>query len=110
MRIKDTGLFLSPYSQVREKGSAAQTEAAAKSGKNSFRDSLNRTVRTDRIELSSRQEEPAGRMIGSLRDSICEELGTDTDAARLQHLESAVKDGSYSVDCGALAETLLFDK
>lgn len=110
MRIKDTGFSLSPYSQIRGKGSAAQTEAAAKGGKNAFQESMNQAVRADRIELSSRQEETSGQLIGSLKNSICEELGSDAGAARLQDLKNAVANGSYPVDSGALAETLLFDE
>lgn len=110
MRIKDTGFFLSPYSQIKEKGSTAQTEAAAKSGNNSFQVNMNRAVRSDRIELSSRQEESSDQFIGNLKDGICGELGRDAGPARLQYLKTAVGSGSYAVDSGVLAKMLLSDE
>ena len=110
MRIKDTGFFLSPYSHIREKGDAAQTEAAAKSGKDTFQKNVNQAVRADKIELSSQQGESSGRLAGSLKNSICEGLGRSTDTARLQYLKNAVANGRYFVDSGTLAEALLFDE
>ncbi|QAT50697.1 hypothetical protein EQM14_13515 [Caproiciproducens sp. NJN-50] len=107
MRIKDTGFSLFPYSQIKDKGSAAQTEAAVKNTKEAFQGNRSQGVRADRIELSPRQEESSDRLIDSLKNSICEEFGRDAGAARLQYLKDAVTSGSYSVDSGALAEMLL---
>lgn len=110
MRIKDTGFFLSPYSQIKEKGSTAQTEAAAKNSNKAFQNNMSRAVRSDRIELSSLPEESPDQLIRNLKDGICEELGRDTGSARLQYLTAAVGSGSYAVDSGTLAKILLSDE
>ncbi|MCI1965307.1 MAG: hypothetical protein LKJ17_04145 [Oscillospiraceae bacterium] len=109
MRIKDTGFFASPYSKMRRTENAVHTEAA-KNGTDTFKKDMTQAVRADRIELSSRQEEPTDQLVGSLKDSICQELGRETGAVRLQELKDAVACGNYLVDSSALAKALLFDE
>lgn len=110
MQIKEIGFFPSPYSKVTEKGVVPQTEGAGKSGKSAFQGSVNRVLRTDKIELSARREaEPSDRFLSDLKDSIREEIGRDAGADRLQYLKNAVGNGSYGIDSGTLAKALLSD-
>lgn len=67
-------------------------------------------AKTDRIELSGPAAEPAGGFLACLKDSLCEEVGKDASPTRLRELKSALEDGTYSVDSGALAGILLTDR
>jgi anti-sigma28 factor (negative regulator of flagellin synthesis) len=112
MRIKDTGYPIYTYPQISGNKKPAQTDAARKSGKSGLSlsaESLKHANRTDKIELNCRSTQLDTSLI-SLKENLCEEINADADPSRLQDLKNAVENGNYSLDPGALADILLFDK
>ncbi|MFU0831620.1 MAG: hypothetical protein ACFWUC_01555 [Oscillospiraceae bacterium] len=112
MRIEDTGYARYTYSQIKGNKGPAQLKASAKSGKDTSMLSAwapEHTDRTDKVELNCRSAQ-LDTFLASLKESLCEEINSDAEPFRLKELKNAVENGSYSLDSGALAETLLFDK
>lgn len=115
MRIKDTGLSLTPpadfYREKRSRAEEPQNAGAAADA--SFSGALRRTEktaaagRTDKIEISARKAEKNSLSPEKTGTAVLRELSENTDPARLEGLRRRVASGEYSVDAGELARVLL---
>lgn len=112
MRIEDTGYSRYTYPQIKGNKRPAQSKASKTSRKGApslSTGSPKHTDRIDKVELNCRSAQLDASLI-SLKENLCEEIHSDAEPVRLQELKNAVENGSYLLDPGALAETLLFDK
>lgn len=110
MLIKNTGFPTTQYSQMmKNRDTAKVTHTAKDKAEFSVCSKVeNQSARTDKIELSSHQDE-TGSFLSGLKNSICEDIERDSSTARIQYLKGAVQNGKYAVDSKFLTGALLFD-